>query len=201
MVFDNQTPTPAADEQARRNRQAELVRLLEGGNEPTQWIALKELAKVGDKAAAGVIYNYTLSKSPDLAAAARIAYRQIQERMSLGRATTADDDVVPPQGAPDAPQLEQDYLAQQAPPPVVPPASAPLPPPVAAMAPPPPPPQAPPLVVESSEPVFKPSDFGEDDGRTEPLPVEAEPFGAPVTDAEEAALLPDDDVDRGLLPQ
>jgi len=164
MAFDDQTPNPSAVGKARRNRQVELLRLLDGGNEPAQWIALKELSKMGDKAAADRIFRYADSPSPDLRTAAQAAYRQIQEReAAVG--------------------------------------GAPLPPPVEPRIQPPPPPQAPPPVVESADPVFGPADFGQDDGRTEPLPVEGEPFGAPVTDAEEAALLPSDDIDRGLLPQ
>ena len=202
MTNSTPPPPPPPEEQTRLNRQAELLRLLASGNEPTQWIAIKELAKVGDPDAAAQVFPFLHSENREVAEAARLAYRQMKERELLGAVVTPDDQAVPPQGAPDAPELEKQYLAEQALPPVTPPA-APLPPPVAATLSAPPPPPPPPrssAPAGQSVPVFTPSDFGDDEGRTEPLPVSGGAFGAPTTDPQEAALLPDDD-DLGLLPQ
>lgn len=195
----NRTPPPPPEEQARLKRQTELLNILGGANEPTQWIAIKELAKIGDADAAAQVFPFLHSENREVAEAARLAYRQMKERELLGAAVTPDDQAPPPQGAPDVSQFDDQYLIEQKPPPVT-PLAVPLPPPVRAVAPPPPPPVRPSAPEGSSDPVFTAADYGQDDGRTAPLPVSAEAFGAPVVDPQEAALLPDDE-DLGLLPQ
>lgn len=174
------TPVPPPEEQARLNRQGQLLKMLDSEDVPTQWIALKELAKVGDDDAAGVIYRFAKDGNAEIREAARIAYRQILERQSLGRATTIDDDMIPPDGKRD-PELEQEYLAEQAPAPVTPP-DEPLPPPVA------------------ETPLVPPAEPPPPVAQTPLAPPEAAPHPLqPTQDLHEAALLPPTD-DIGLIP-
>lgn len=197
MAINPAAPPP--EEQARLIRQGQLLKMLDSDDVPTQWIALKELARIGDAEAAGAVYGLTKSADGDLVAAARIAYRQIRERQTLGRATTVDDETIPPEGKPGA-ELEREYLAESAPPPAVVPDDVPPPPEVetglpAYEAPPPPEIETALPAVTMAQEAARPVAV-----ETPTVPPEEafHPLG-PVADMHEAALLPPAD-DIGLIP-
>lgn len=72
--MSNQSTTP------QQRRQQALLRMLQTGDAPVQWVAIKELGQIGDLAAADAIMPFTSSPNRELEGAAKAAYRQIQDR-------------------------------------------------------------------------------------------------------------------------
>lgn len=114
----------------QQRRQQALLRMLQVGDDPIKWIAVKELAQVGDLEAAAALMPLTTSPNADLARAAKDAYQAIQQRHGAARQS------VPPPPPPVGPRV--------APPPPPPPSAIGASP--RAVPPPPPPPGAPPIV-------------------------------------------------------
>ncbi|MEN6301092.1 MAG: HEAT repeat domain-containing protein, partial [Armatimonadia bacterium] len=74
-----------------QRRQQSLLRMLKSGDEPVQWIAIKELGQIGGPEAAGELMPFMTSPNEDLRAAARDSLAQIEKRAGM-----AQQQVTPP---------------------------------------------------------------------------------------------------------
>ncbi|MEN6644389.1 MAG: HEAT repeat domain-containing protein [Armatimonadia bacterium] len=68
-----------------QRRQQSLLRMLKSGDEPVQWIAIKELGQIGGPEAAGELMPFMTSPNEDLRAAARDSLAQIEKRAGMAQ--------------------------------------------------------------------------------------------------------------------
>lgn len=80
----------------QQRRQQALVRMLRSGDEPVQWIAIKELGQIGDAEVAGELMPFMTSPNDDLRSAARDALAQIENRTGVGERVPLPPAPLPP---------------------------------------------------------------------------------------------------------
>lgn len=84
----------------QQRRQMSLLRMLKSGDEPVQWIAIKELGQIGGPETAGELVPFMTSPNEDLRAAARDALAQVEKRAGMSQ-----QQIAPPSPLQPAPPL------------------------------------------------------------------------------------------------
>jgi len=80
----------------QQRRQMSLLRMLKSGDEPVQWIAIKELGQIGSAEMAGELMPFMTSPNEDLRAAARDALAQIEKRAGMSQQQVTPPPPPPP---------------------------------------------------------------------------------------------------------